>query len=64
MGGRNDEANNQYGLRNRKHNYHNDILSLDKQGSNTKEEEEKEEEEVDHPHQRRHVNEANNGDPE
>ena len=60
MDGRNDKANNQYGLRNRKHNNRNDGLSINKQGSDKKEEEE---EEVDHPHQRHHVDKANNRDP-
>ena len=60
MDGRNDEANNQYGLRNRKHNKLDYGLSINKQGSDNKEEEE---EEVDRPHQRRRVDEANNGDP-
>ena len=40
MDGRNDKANNQYGLRNRKHDNHDDGLSIDKQGSDDKEEEE------------------------
>ena len=61
MGGRNDNANNRYGLRYCKHNNRFDGLSIDKQGS---ENEYKEEEKVDRPHQRRRVDEANNGDPE
>ena len=61
MDGRNDEAKNQYGLRNRAHNNRDDGLRIDKQGSDNKEEEE---EEVDRPHQRRRVDKANNKDPE
>jgi hypothetical protein len=60
MDGRNDKANNQCRLKNRKHNNHDGGLSIDEQGSNAKEEEE---EEGDRPHQRCHVDEANNGDP-
>ena len=64
MGGRNDKANNRYGLRNRKHNNRDGGLSINRHGSNNKEEEEEEEEEVDCPHRWRCVDEANNGDPE
>ena len=60
MDRRNDKANNRYELRNRKQNNRNGGLSINKHGSNDKEEEE---EEVDRPHQRRHVDEANNRDP-
>ena len=60
MDSRNDKTNNRYGLRNRKHNSHNNGLSIDKQGSNNKEEEE---EEVDCPCQRRRVDKASNKDP-
>ena len=61
MDGRNDEANNQYGLRNCKHNKHNDGLSMDKQRS---EDNNEEEEEVDRHHQRIRVDKENNEDPE
>ena len=60
MDGRNDKTNNQYGLRNRKHNNRNDGLSINEHGSNNEEEEE---EEDNRPHQRRRVDEADNGDP-
>ena len=62
MDGRNDKANNRYGLRNREHNNRDGGLSINKHGSNDKEEEE--EGEDDRPHQRRRVNEENNKDPE
>ena len=55
----NDKANNQYGLRNRKHSNRDDVLSINEQGSGDKEEEEEEEDEVDHPHQRRRVDKGN-----
>ena len=61
MDGMNDKANNRYGLRNRKHNNCDGGLSINKHGSNNEEEEG---EEDDLPHQRRRVDEANNGDPE
>ena len=61
MDGRNDEAKNQYRLRNRKHKNRNGGLSINKHGSNNKEEEE---EEDDRPHQRLRVDKAHNGDPE
>ena len=61
MGGRNDKANNQYGLRNCKHKHRGGGLSINRNGSNNKEEEE---EEVDRPHQRHRVDGANNKDPE
>ena len=61
MDGRNDEANNRYGLRNREHNNRNDVLSINIQGSGNKEDDE---EEIDRPHQMRRVDEANNKDPE
>ncbi len=38
MNGRNDKANNRYGLRNCKHINHNDGLSISGQGSGDKEE--------------------------
>ena len=57
MDGRNDKANNRYGLRNPKHNSHVDGLSINKKVSHNKEEDE---EEVDHPHQRHRVDKANN----
>jgi len=65
MDGRNDKNNNQYRLRNLKHNSRDDGMDReeednDKQGSEDKY---KEEEEVDCPHQRRCVDEANNKDP-
>ena len=61
MDNRNNEDNNRYRLRNHKHNICDDGLRIDKQGSEDKDDEE---EEVDCPHQRRHVEEANNEDPE
>ena len=64
MDGRNDKANNRYGLRNRKHSNRDDGLNIDKHGLDNKDEEEEEEYEVNCPHQRRRVGEANNGDPE
>ena len=57
MDGRNDKANNQYGLRNHDHINRNGGLSINKNGSNNGEEEE--EEENNHPHQRRRVDKAN-----
>ena len=63
MDGRNDEFNNRYGLRNRKHRISNDVLSINKQRSNDKEKDEEEEDEVDRPQQRRRVYEASNKDP-
>ena len=64
MDGRNDETNNQYGLRNRKHSNRDDVLSINEQRSGDKEEEENEENEVDRPHQRRRVDYTNNEDHE
>ena len=64
MDGRNDKANNQYGLRNRKHSNWDDVLSINEQQSNNKEEDEEEEDEIDHPQQMRRVDKANNKDPE
>ena len=58
MDGRNDKANNRYGLRNREQRNGNDALSINEHGSNDGEEEE-EEGENNRPHQRRHVDEAN-----
>ena len=59
MDGRNDEANDPYRLRNRKHNNRDGGLSINKHGSDHEEEKE---EQNDCPHQRRRVDEANNGD--
>ena len=64
MEGRNDEANNRYGLKKCKHSNRDDVLSINKQGSGDKEEEEKEEDVVDRPHQRLCVDDTNNEDPE
>jgi len=61
MDSRNDKANNQYGLRNRKHINHNDGLSIN--GPGNKEEEKEREDECNSPHQRRRVDEADNKDP-
>ncbi len=58
MDSRNDKANNQYGLRNRKHINRKGGLSIHKQGSGNKEEDKEEEEEVFRPHQRRRVDQA------
>ena len=58
MDGRNDKSNNLYGLRNRENNNRDGGLSINKHGSNKKEEED------DRPHQRRRIDETNNGDPE
>ena len=63
MDGRNDKANNRYGLRNREHRNSNDVLSINKQWSKDKEEDKEEEDEVDHPHQRLRFDKANNKDP-
>ena len=65
MDGTNDDDNNRYGLRNRKHINRNDVMSINKQRSSNEEEDEEEEEEkdeVNRPHQRRHVDEADNKD--
>ena len=61
MDGRNDKAaNNQYELRNREHSNRNGGLSITGQGSGDEEEGKEEEEEVVRPHQRRHVDQADN----
>ena len=60
MDGRNDEANNQYGLRNREHSNCDDVMSINKQQSNNEEEDADEEDEDNRPHQRRRVDEAKN----
>ncbi len=62
MDGMNDEANNQYGLRNCEHSNHDNVMSIHKQGSGNKEEGKEEEEEVVHPHQRRRVDQADAND--
>ena len=63
MDGRNDEANNRYGLRNREHCNRNYVMSLNKQRSSDEEEDKEEEDEVNRPHQRCRVDKANNEDP-
>ena len=66
MDGRNDEANNRYGLRNREHSNRDGVMSIHEQGSGDNEEdeeEEEEEEEIDRPPQRRRIDEANDRDP-
>ena len=62
MDGRNDKANNRYGLRNCKHSNRDDVLSINEQRSNDKVEDEEKEDEVNRPHQRRRVDKANNED--
>ena len=61
-GGRNDKANNQYGLWNREHINREGGLIINKHGSNNGDKDKEEEDEVNRPHQRRRVDEADNED--
>ena len=63
MDGTNDNDNNRYGLRNREHSNHDDVLSINKQRSNDEEKDKEEEEEVVRPQQRRRVDEEKNKEP-
>ena len=63
MGGRNNKANNRYGLRNRGHSKHDDVMSINGHGSNDGDKDKEKDDEGNRPHQRRRVDDADDKDP-